>query len=180
MADGMKQVMAVAVLEVNTRIKDSYGCKWASEGMQKLAMRFDTACVANSQPLKVQVAGDVPIALPPECITVTQVWDEEGRLVKRYRVDNRNRLYIALPGKYSVDYVTMPRMVRGLDEDPEINPLYWDALGVYIAWRHLKNIGAEADYQERLEQEFWEMAEDVNFRLLAKKRQRFIPVRRWR
>ena len=181
MADGMKKVMSVAVLKINTAIVDNYGCRWASDAMGKLAMRYDTACVLNETPLTIIVAiNDPPYPLPADCIGGVKVYGEGGDVVTDYTINQRSQLVFACAGTYHVDYMKKPAVVQLLTDDPTIDVLYWDALGVYVAMAHLKSVGAEKDYQKELEEEFWSMASDVDTCIRKKKRTRHIPVRPWR
>ena len=145
MADGMKKVMASAVLKINTEISEGYAFKWATEGMNKLAMRYDSACAINAVPLEAVIGAGVPYALPTECIGVAKVFNAYGVPIKNYVVDLRNRLILDDSGTYQIDYLSMPTPITALSQDPSINALYWDALGAYVALSHLRSVAAEAD-----------------------------------
>ena len=180
MPNGMNQVMKAAVLRVNTAISDSYGCQWASEAMRRLATMYDTACIPNSVPCVVELDVDAPYTLPDGCVRVQRVEDENGIPVKRFTVDARNRIRMPYSGVFTIEYLSYPPAVSMLVDDPAVNQAYWDALGMYVAMRHLKSVGAEKDYQTQIEAEFNNTSADIDARLRNKKRLGFIPVRRWR
>lgn len=180
MANGMNQVMRTAVLRVNTEIKDSYGCQWASEAMRRLGTMYDTALIPNAEPLVVELDEDTPYTLPDGCKAVTRVEDEYGTPIKRYTVDTRNRLRVPYSGTFTIEYLSYAPSVLLMSDDPAVDPAYWDVLGIYVAISHLRSVGAEKDYKEQLEKEFADTAADVDARLRRRKRTGFIPVRMWR
>lgn len=176
----MKGIMAAATLLVNQSINDNYGIKWANEGMRKLALKYDSAKKLCDAPLSATIQADEPYALPTDCLTVKRVATSGGVLVKDFRVDERNRLDLSVSGTFNIEYLSLPTDVASLTDDPSVNVLYWDTLGIYIALKHLRHIGAEADYQSVLFQDFESSATDVNAALTQKKRPRFVPARVWR
>jgi len=177
----MRGIMAAATLLVNQSINDNYGIKWTNEGMRKLALKYDSARRLCDEPLRAIVQGGAPYELPPDCLTVKRVETPGRVIVKDFRVDDRNRIVLPSSGTYIIEYLSMQPSVATLDDAPLINNLYWDALGIYVALKHLRHVGAESDYQAILLQDFDDSSADANLALTQKKRPRFIPIARaWR
>ena len=164
----VKLIVDQAIIHKDMPIDSVYARRWINEGMTELAIKYDSACVRETEEMEcTDVLDEYP--LPTGAKAVRRVYREDKNEYHDFMID-MGYIKFGNKGKYNVQYLRQPVNVKTESEEPEIHPDYHLLLSLFIASRELARVNKIDPKAPQLLQEFYFKADQVNNRLSNMKR----------
>lgn len=129
------EIMNLAIIDAGIAIPEAYGKRWLNEGLNELAIMFDSACLKGTSQI-VCVDVNEYYNLPSGCLRIKEITDEDKDNYKDYIADESSIKFDS-EGTYNLLYYKQPNDVTTTAETPGCHTLYHKALSNYVTHKAL-------------------------------------------